>query len=94
MTLDKKTTRMSYVTTKVKDCFVVYKAGKHPLHACKSFRASPHSKKVAIVKKNRLCINCLKPGHFVRSAYMSTDAKCVKVHTTRHSILTGAMKGN
>ena len=63
---DKKTTRVSYVTTKVKDCCVVCKAGKHPLHACKSFRASPHSKKVAIVNKNGLCINCLKPGHFVR----------------------------
>ena len=63
---DKKTTRVSYVTPKVKDCCVVCKAVKHTPHACKSFQAFPHSKKVVIVRKNRLCHNCLKPGHLVR----------------------------
>ena len=57
VTPDKKTTRVSYVTTKVKDCCVVCKAGRHPLHACKSFQAFLCSKKVAVIRENRLCLN-------------------------------------
>ena len=87
--------RVWYVTIKVKGCCLVCKAGKHPLHDCKSFQASPHNKNVAIVKKSRLCIYCLKSGHFVRQCSCVHWCKvCQGPHTTHHSILTIAMKGN
>ena len=85
VTPDKKTIRVSYVTTKIKDCCVVCKAGRHPLHTCKSFQAFPHSKKVAIVRKNRLWLNCLKLGHFVRQC--SCVHRCKMCQGPHHSSL-------
>ena len=65
VTPEKKTNKESYVTTKVKDCCVVCKADRHLLHAFKSFQAFPNSNKVAIIRKSRLYLDCLKPGHLV-----------------------------
>ena len=86
---NKKTAKVSYVTTMVKDCCVVCKTGKHPLHACKSFQAGRWQ------LSRRTCYAIAwSQGTFLGSALVSTDAKCVKIHTTHSSILTGAMKGN
>ena len=82
---DKKTIRVSYVTTKIKDCCVVCKAVRHPLHGCKSFQAFPHSKKVAIVRKNRISLNCLRPGHFDREC--SCVHRCKVCQDPHHSLL-------
>ena len=38
---------------------------KHQLHKFRDFCAMTHNRKMAIVKKNALCINCLRPGHLV-----------------------------
>ena len=93
---ENKTTRISSLTTKVKDCCVVCKAGKHLLRAWNSSQAFPHSKKVAVVRKIRLCLNCLKPRHFVRQC--SCDYRCNVCqgphYTLNCSIFTGAVKGN
>ncbi len=45
---------------------------KHILYACMKFRALRHSDKMSIVKSNKLCTNCLKPGHFT--------SNCESVH--------------
>ena len=39
---------------------------KHPLNVCVRFKALAHDKMVSTLKDNKLCMNCLKPGHFVK----------------------------
>ena len=43
----------------VQDSCVICK-GKHQLHEYKDFLAMSHNQKMAIIKKNALCINCLR----------------------------------
>ena len=33
---------------------------------CRNFCSMSHDLKMAVVKKNALCINCLRPGHFLK----------------------------
>ena len=40
---------------------------KHPLYLCSKFRAMPHDEKRSLLKSNALCLNCLRPGHFVKN---------------------------
>ncbi len=61
------------------------KIEKHPLYMCTKFKALPHTGKMSILKANELCINCLRPGHFVRQCRSIHRCKvCQKPH---HSLL-------
>jgi len=51
-------------TTASADC-VVCKNDKHPLYVCPKFKSLPHDRMMTILKENKLCMNCLRPGHFV-----------------------------
>ena len=42
------------------------KTEKHFLFACPQLKALPHHQRMATVKSNDLCVNCLRPGHFVK----------------------------
>ena len=61
------------------------KSNTHPLYNCKIFQAYPHSRKLSIAKDNRLCLNCLKPGHFV--ARCPSSQKCKKCNKSHHTCL-------
>lgn len=46
-----------------------------PLYTCARFKAFTHEKMVSTLKSNNLCLNCLRPGHFVK--------QCTSVHRCR-----------
>ena len=67
------------------------KTEKHSLFACPQFRAFTHDKKMSAVKSNDLCVNCLRPGHFVRQCRsVNRCRKCQKSHHTLLHVDQGA----
>ena len=65
------------------DSCVVCKTDKHPLYACPKFKVQTHDKMIATLKSNGLCMNCLKPGHFVKQCKsLHRCRKCQKPHHT------------
>ena len=69
---DKKSAVNSYMVD-VQDSCVACK-GKHQLHMCRDFRCKSRNRKMAIVKKNALCMNCFRPGHFLKNC--PTKQRC------------------
>ena len=62
---------------------IVCKTEKHPLYACPRFKLLSHEQKISTLKSNGNCINCLRPGHFVRQCKSSHHCKtCQKPHHT------------
>ena len=39
---------------------------KHPLYVCPKFKPLSYDQRVAVLKNNNLCMNCLSSGHFVK----------------------------
>ena len=58
---------------------------KHPLFTCPEFRAKPRDKMVHILRSNGLCLNCLKPGHFVKNCPSSN--RCKKCQRSHHTLI-------
>ena len=59
------------------------KGEKHPLYACVRFKALTHDKMVSTLKSNNLCMNCQRPGHFVKQfKYTHRCRQCQKPHHT------------
>ena len=58
---------------------------KHPLYVCTTFKSLPHEKMLSTLKDNNLCLNCLKPGHFVREC--KSLHRCHKCQKPHHSLL-------
>ena len=62
---------------------IVCKTEKHPLYACPHFKLLPHDQKISTLKSNGNCINCLRPGHFVKQCKSLHHCKtCQKPHHT------------
>ena len=62
---------------------IVCKTEKHPLYACPRFKLLPHDQKISTLKSNGNCINCLRPGHFVKQCKSLHHCKtCQKPHHT------------
>ena len=74
----------AYATYASDNC-VACKNGKHPLYTCKDFPRMSHKQKMAIVKNNSLCLNCLKLGHFVKKC--PSDLHCRKCRNLHHSLM-------
>ena len=64
---------------------IVCKMEKHPLFTCPEFRAKPRDKMVHILRSNGLCLNCLKPGHFVKNCPSSN--RCKKCQRSHHTLI-------
>ena len=70
-------------TSELTNNCVLCKVGKHPLHTCSKFKGLTHDKMIATLKTNDLCMNCLRPGHFVKQCRsLNRCRKCQKPHHT------------
>ena len=59
------------------------KSTNHPLYTCNDFRLLSHDNKLALLKTNDYCINCLRPGHFIKNCKSLHHCKrCQKPHHT------------
>ena len=58
-------------------------SGKHPVYACQKFEGMTQEQMMISLKSNGLCMNCLRPGHFVRQCTSTQKCrKCQKPHQT------------
>ena len=64
---------------------IICKPDKHPLYLCPKFKVLPHSEKVTILKTNDVCMNCLRPGHFINSC--KSHHRCRVCQRPHHSLL-------
>ena len=64
---------------------VLCKTETHPIFACSKFKSLPHDRMVATVKSNSLCINCLRPGHYVKNC--KSLHKCRECQKPHHTLL-------
>ena len=80
----KTTSKPSYAVSADEAC-VVCKMAKHPLYACEKFKTLPHQRMLAIVREHDLCMNCLRPGHFLKQC--PSGQKCKKCSKPHHSWL-------
>lgn len=61
------------------------KTEKHSLFACPQFKTLTHDRKMSAVRFNDLCINCLRPGHYVKQC--RSGHRCQKCQKSHHSLL-------
>ena len=62
---------------------ILCKVEKHPLHTCSKFKNLTHDKMISTLKANDLCMNCLRPGHFVKQCKsLHRCRRCQKLHHT------------
>lgn len=69
----------------VSDPCVLCKSHKHPLYACPQFKSLSHDKMISTLKSHNLCMNCLRPGHFVREC--KSLHRCRKCQKSHHTLL-------
>ncbi len=71
------------LTASLNDSCTVCKTGKHPAYSCPKFKSLPHDQMMGVLKSKSLCLNCLKPGHFVKECTSTNRCrKCQKLHHT------------
>ena len=58
---------------------------KHPVYACQKFKGMTQEQMMISLKSNGLCMNCLRPGHFVRQC--TSTQKCRKCQKPHHTLL-------
>ena len=65
---------------------LICKPEKHPLYACPRFKLMSHEQKIEILKSNNLCMNCLRPGRFVKNCKSLHHCKVCQIshHTLLH----------
>lgn len=76
---ENKTEQKSNVPTK---CFVSECKLIHPLYKCSHFLAKTRDDRERLVKKNKLCLNCLLPGHFVKACRRGNCTRCHEKHNS------------
>ena len=56
---------------------------KHPLYGCSKFKALSQEEKRSLLKRNQMCFNCLRSGHYLSQCESSHRCKrCQKPHHT------------
>lgn len=69
----------------VDDSCVVCKSQKHPLYSCPRFKSFTHDQMISVLRANSLCMNCLRPGHFIKQC--TSVHKCRKCQRPHHTLL-------
>ncbi len=72
-------------TAALDDTCTVCKAGKHPLFACPAFKSLPHEQMLGVVKAGKICLNCLKHGHFLKQC--PSTQRCRQCQRPHHTLL-------
>ena len=56
---------------------------KHQLYSCAKFRSLSHAEKMNLLRSKNYCLNCLRPGHFVKKCRSLNHCKlCQRPHHT------------
>ena len=56
---------------------------KHQLYSCAKFRSLSHAEKMNLLRSKNYCLNCLRPGHFVKKCRLLNHCKlCQRPHHT------------
>lgn len=71
---------------------VACKSENHPLYVCSRFKALSHAEKLSVLRTNSLCLNCLRPGHFVSSC--KSLHKCRVCQKPHHTLLHLGERGS
>ena len=58
------------------------KKDKHQAYDCQTFKKAPTKQKWRYVKDNKLCVNCLKPGHQANACKAKHCTKCTRKHNS------------
>ena len=69
----------------VKETCVACKATKHHLFSCPTFQSLSHEDMMSLLKSNNYCLNCLRPGHFVRQC--PSSHRCRQCQGLHHTLL-------
>lgn len=77
--------RSATFTASMSNACVVCKGDKHALFTCPQFKSMNRDKRMAILRNNGLCINCLKPGHFAK--YCPSMNRCRKCDKSHHTLI-------
>nr|XP_049696300.1 uncharacterized protein LOC126054500 [Helicoverpa armigera] len=72
----------SNTSPKTPEC--LFCKNSHRLYECPSFKSIPLEEKTVFVSSNKLCENCLRPGHAVRRCRLSATCRHCKL---RHNTL-------
>ena len=70
---------------KLVQCFCC--EGEHQLWHCNLFKEFDLEKKTKVVKKHRLCFNCLRAGH--ERVHCKLSKSCSRCHRRRNTLLHG-----
>ena len=72
-------------TKEAEDSCIRCKGEKHPLYSCTKFRSMSHDDMIALLKLHSHCLNCLRPGHFVKDC--NSLHHCKVFQRPHHSLL-------
>ena len=86
----KQKTVSSYQAQTTGSCMMC--KGDHYMHACSKFKELSTPQRLDITKKNRLCLNCLRKGHFL--ANCTSSKRCFVCKGKHHTHLHRDMPGN
>ena len=74
--------RFGYPARPDSTCLVCNREG-HPLHSCAKFQGMSRDERWEVIKKNGLCLNCLRGGHMANKCRVpQTCKKCNRRHHT------------
>ena len=66
-------------------CVICPSSERHPLYACPQFKGMSHDDKLAVVKRNNLCLNCFSSGHYLKQC--KSTHRCKRCQRPHHTML-------
>ncbi len=76
---------MSNTTEPTAHSCIVCNTDQHPLYSCAQFKSLSHDRMLSTLKDNNICLNCLRPGHYVRQC--RSQHRCRRCRKPHHTLL-------